>query len=206
MEKTVTKEEVKEALKGKIPFKETTDEILNELFPPEFDPKVGEYYKLKSEFGDVVKVESLDDSGWFWSPDLFNPYMDDSYSKNYHNPHLVIERNATPEEIATAEWEEGKPYKVWIHEEWRLRVSSGEVGYFYLDGKFEGRDCKWNEYEKLRMSEEEVEKLEDDRVASDVGNNWEITDGAKVFKAINGHYFKVNEDGTEVTLHKKESC
>ena len=47
--------------------------------------------------------------------------------------------------------------------------------------------------------------LEDDRVASDVGNNWEITDGAKVFKTLNGHYFKTNEDGTEVTLHKRES-
>jgi hypothetical protein len=56
---------------------------------------------------------------------------------------------------------------------------------------------------KLRMTEEEAEKLEDDRVASDVGNNWEITDGAKVFKALNGHYFKTNEDGTEVTLHKR---
>lgn len=56
---------------------------------------------------------------------------------------------------------------------------------------------------KLRMSEEEAEKLEDDRVSSDVGNNWEITDGAKVFKAINGHYFKTNKDRTEVTLHKR---
>ena len=56
---------------------------------------------------------------------------------------------------------------------------------------------------KLRMTEEEAEKLEDDRVASDVGHNWEITDGAKVFKAINGHYFKTNDDGTEVTLHKR---
>jgi hypothetical protein len=57
---------------------------------------------------------------------------------------------------------------------------------------------------KLRMTEEEAEKLEDDRVASDVGNNWEITDGAKVFKALNGHYFKTNDDGTEVTLHKRD--
>lgn len=58
---------------------------------------------------------------------------------------------------------------------------------------------------KLRMSEEEAEKLEDDRVSSDVGNNWEITDGAKVFKDLNGHYFKTNDGAiaTEVTLHKK---
>jgi hypothetical protein len=26
----------------------------------------------------------------------------------------------------------------------------------------------------------------------------------KTFKAINGHYFKTNDDGTEVTLHKRD--
>ena len=59
---------------------------------------------------------------------------------------------------------------------------------------------------KLRMTEEEAEKLEDDRVASDIGNNWELSEDTKIFKAINGHYFKTNEDGTEVTLHKRDSC
>jgi len=54
---------------------------------------------------------------------------------------------------------------------------------------------------KLRMTEEEAEKLEDDRVEFDLGKNWIY--GAKNLKALNGHYFKTNEDGTEVTLHKK---
>jgi hypothetical protein len=59
---------------------------------------------------------------------------------------------------------------------------------------------------KLRMSEEEAERLEDDRVASNVCYNWELSEDTKIFKAINGHYFKTNEDATEVTLHKRKSC
>ena len=54
---------------------------------------------------------------------------------------------------------------------------------------------------KLRMTEEEAEKLEDDRVEFDLCKNWIY--GAKNLKALNGHYFKTNADGTEVTLHKK---
>lgn len=57
---------------------------------------------------------------------------------------------------------------------------------------------------KLRMTEEEAEKLEDDRVESSLGENWDLTADVKVWKAINGHYFKTNEDGTEVTLHKRD--
>jgi hypothetical protein len=58
-------------------------------------------------------------------------------------------RHATPEEIAAAEWEEGKPYKVWIDEEWKLRVSSDKVGHFYSDGMFKGFSFKQDKYEKL---------------------------------------------------------
>ena len=61
---------------------------------------------------------------------------------------------------------------------------------------------------KLRMSEEEAEKLWDDRV--NVGSSftieWNWSDDEYSMIALNDHYFKTNEDGTEVTLHKRESC
>lgn len=56
---------------------------------------------------------------------------------------------------------------------------------------------------KLRMTEEEARELEDDRVRLSVNENWEYSRGCKSLVALNGHYFKTNEDGTEVTLHKK---
>lgn len=57
---------------------------------------------------------------------------------------------------------------------------------------------------KLRMSEEEAEKLEDDRVEiiGFDGLRWCYKDKFTL-TAKNGHYFKTNEDGTEVTLHKR---
>ena len=57
---------------------------------------------------------------------------------------------------------------------------------------------------KLRMTEEEAAKLEDDRVRLSVNENWEYSRGCKSLVALNGHYFKLNEDGTEVTLHLKK--
>lgn len=57
---------------------------------------------------------------------------------------------------------------------------------------------------KLRMSEEEARELDDDRVVAVYNHNWTHPDNCKSFQAINGHYFKTNEDGTEVTLHKKK--
>ena len=58
---------------------------------------------------------------------------------------------------------------------------------------------------KLRMSEEEAEKLEDDRVAFGNGNKykWAWSADDKSFIALEGYYFKLNDDFTEVTLHKK---
>lgn len=56
---------------------------------------------------------------------------------------------------------------------------------------------------KLRMTEEEAEKLEDDRVKFMFTINFDFADSDKALKALNGHYFKTNEDGTEVTLHKR---
>jgi len=61
---------------------------------------------------------------------------------------------------------------------------------------------------KLRMTEEEAEKMEDGRVefaSANYGLTWEWAEHDMAIKAINGHYFKTNEDGTEVTLHKRES-
>ena len=70
---------------------------------------------------------------------------------------------------------------------------------------------KWEEIpvidfiNKLRMTEEVAEKLEDDRVSFKKGaTHWKFTDGQKSIKALNGHHFKTNEDGTEVTLHKRD--
>ena len=55
---------------------------------------------------------------------------------------------------------------------------------------------------KLRMSEEEAEKLEDDRVVFNIsGYHWS-KDG-KVLNIPKGYIAKTNEDGTEVTLHKR---
>jgi len=55
---------------------------------------------------------------------------------------------------------------------------------------------------KLRMTEEEAEKLEDDRVVFNMsGYSWS-RDG-KVLNIPKGYIAKTNEDGTEVTLHKR---
>jgi hypothetical protein len=56
----------------------------------------------------------------------------------------------------------------------------------------------------------EAKKLDDDRVVfqyvtGDDGS-WKWSDDSKSLVALNGHYFKTNDDGTEVTLHKRESC
>ena len=60
---------------------------------------------------------------------------------------------------------------------------------------------------KLVMTEEEAEKLEDDRVELFDGefrvNHYQSDDG-KSYIAKVGHYFKTNADGTEVTLHKRD--
>ena len=56
---------------------------------------------------------------------------------------------------------------------------------------------------KLRITEEEAEKLEDDRVKFMFTINFDFADSDKALKALNGHYFKTNEDGTEVTLHNR---
>lgn len=86
-------------------------------------------------------------------------------------------------------------------------MSDDEVGmYNHEDGETEISVIDF--IKKLRMTEEEAEKLEDDRVelGHSIGLVWEWSTDYKSMKALNGHYFKTNEDGTEVTLHKRESC
>ena len=57
---------------------------------------------------------------------------------------------------------------------------------------------------KLRMTEEEAQALEDDRVVFDIGENWAYIDGSKAIEAFDGHHFRVSEDGKTVTLHRNE--
>ena len=56
--------------------------------------------------------------------------------------------------------------------------------------------------QKIRMSEEDAIKLEDPAVETDIKHNYELMDAAKGFKAYSGYYFRVSQDGTEVTLHR----
>ena len=56
---------------------------------------------------------------------------------------------------------------------------------------------------KLRMTEEEARKLEDDRVESDVGYNWDLIDRCKTFKALEGHKWRLSDDCKEVYLVKE---
>ena len=56
---------------------------------------------------------------------------------------------------------------------------------------------------KLRMTEEEAEKLEDDRVRSNPGYNWTLIDNSRTFKALGGHKWRLSDDRKEVYLVKK---
>jgi len=53
---------------------------------------------------------------------------------------------------------------------------------------------------KLRMTEEEAEKLEDDRVQSDMMSNWDLIDNCKTFKALDGYKWRLSDDCKEVYL------
>lgn len=157
MKKTVTKEEVERvALKhinGVI-----VDKIINELFPPEFNPKEGEWIVKKWEDGDVDIIHLTKKAGYcLYSQDYYvrNKKHDLTKEAGLIDVKQMIEdiriklRHATPEEIATAEWEEGKPYKVWFVDGCAVRVSANKVGHFYVGGSFEGESVKQDKYEKL---------------------------------------------------------
>jgi len=141
MEKTVTKEEVERVLKLYICNSQRVDNILNELFPPDFEPKSGDW--VISDHPDwKIGAVRLDDVNRL-------EFMSNRIAWDRRSSFGELTRHATPEEIAAAEWEEGKPYKVWIDECWKLRVSSATIGNFYLNGLFEGKSMEWDKYEKL---------------------------------------------------------
>ena len=220
MKKTVTKEEVERVLEQYLtPI--TKEPILNELFPPYFN--VGQYAirvwpSGKETLGKAVLKngqlywqceESYNGEGGVYKGELYG--LISNYTNRKKGSKL---RHATPEEIAAAEWEEGKPYKVWFVDGCAVRISSDKVGHFYVGGNFEGESVKHDKYEKidftkkLRMTEEEAEELEDDRVTScwTTPNYVYWNSDTDSLVAVKGYYFKTNEGGTEVTLHKKESC
>lgn len=145
MEKKVTKAEVERVLEQYLtPI--TKESILNELFP---SFKVGDYLTpietngaLNAKTGDICIVDSIDAEYVYVEWITYVRQNNGGYSRfNF--------RHATPEEIAAAEWEEGKVYRVWHYDEWRVRVSAKEVGCFYLEGSFEGVTRKHIKYEKL---------------------------------------------------------
>ena len=145
MEKTVTKAEVERVLEQYLtPI--TKEPIINELFP---SFKVGEYLALKdghelthSKAGDVCRLALLKDG--FCSVEWVTE------TKQSNGDYFTSRfRHATPEEIAAAEWESGKPYRVWLCGGWMVRISTDRVGCFYNNGSFTGASTKYNKYEKL---------------------------------------------------------
>jgi len=84
-----------------------------------------------------------------------------------------------------------------------LWIDSKDVLIFYLDADGRQLISVLDFINKLRMTEEEAKKLEDDRVKFMFTINFDFADSDKALKALNGHYFKTNADGTEVTLHKR---
>jgi hypothetical protein len=135
MEKKVTKEELGQALLKvlgqSVPYSRH-EEILNELFPPDF--KVGDKV-IVIPTGNLREIESFEDNK-VWLTNRSWTRKDGL-------------RHATPEEIAEAEWEEGAVYKVERGDAWVVRVASDKVGWFYYDGAFEGKTTKYNTYEKI---------------------------------------------------------
>ena len=149
MKKKVTKAEVERALSNlRLVSDKLAGEILNELFPPEF------------KVGDKVMVTKIPESDHWICDDerrLFtlkggieSGFYGTRGSGDMHGLKGCEFRHATPEEIAAAEWESGKPYKVWDDgKEALVRISSDEVGLFYRYGLFSGGCHAYDKYEKL---------------------------------------------------------
>jgi hypothetical protein len=148
MKKKVTKEEVERVLQSKLPSKyySEMESILDELFPS---------FKV----GDKVMVTKIPKSGhWICDDDrriftlkggIENGFYGTGDGGFMYGLEGCEFRHATTEEIAAAEWEPNKPYKVWIDGEWNLRVSSNVVGNFYTNGRFKGTIVEHDKYEKL---------------------------------------------------------
>ena len=156
MEKKVTKEEVERVLNLYICYTQRVDNILNELFPPEF--KVGDWVVRIWPSGKETLGKAVFEHGdLYWKCEeeykheggvsKGQPYGKISNYKGGWNGSKL--RHATPEEIAAAEWEEGKEYRVWEDKMKLVRVSSSRVGYFYENGRYDGNDVRYSKYEKL---------------------------------------------------------
>jgi len=144
MEKTVTKAEVERVLKNEIGHATSSiRDILNELFPPEF--KVGDWV-VGWHFDHKYRENAWQIGGFKKGNAFFVPKEEPNWSTGIEDI-----RHATPEEIAAAEWEEGKPYRVWngCIPAWQVKISAEKVGHFYWDGQFEGVSSENSKYEKL---------------------------------------------------------
>jgi len=151
MKKELTREEVEKALCKRLLLEHDRQAILNDLFGKPFgfekngwititksetnwnkkmDDFVGKTVQITNTHNDDF-VSFLNSGNWTWS---------------YSCGHF---RHATPEEIAEATWEEGKPYRVYWNNEWWIRVSAKRVGSFYNGGKFNGSVSEYFKYEKL---------------------------------------------------------
>lgn len=134
--KTVTKEQVYKALYNNC----QKEDILNELFPPEF--KAGEWVV---GWHNHIHVDDRHKKAWkIYMVKDGSAYMVDSTNTCIENI-----RHATPEEIEAATWKEGELYRVKKDGGWCVRVASPIVGHFYAYGYYEGRVTPWEDYEKL---------------------------------------------------------
>jgi len=152
MEKKVTKAEVERVLNIYICNSQRVDNILNELFP---SFKIGDYFVCPER---PINPD-LRNYGWDKQMDLLVGSVmkvggfdgDLAIEDEEHEYSWAVEwvRHATPEEIAAAEWEEGKPYKVIHANDEEVCISSNKVGSFYKNGRFQGDTFKHDKYEKL---------------------------------------------------------
>ena len=143
MEKKVTKEEVERVFLNNFPIIDRIKlkKSLNELFHPEF--RVRDWV-----VGWHNNREGLRDNAW--QIELFDKHGQAvPNGKKGYGTTIECLRHATSEEIAAAEWEGGKPYKVWREGEPIVYISSDKVGFFYGSGRFDGRSYEYDKYEKL---------------------------------------------------------
>jgi hypothetical protein len=136
--KTVTKEQVKKALNNR-----TKEDILNELFPPEF--KAGEWvigWHSKST------PDNFHEKAW-QIEEIKGKYVYRVGLEGY-NTEIDNIRHATPEEIESATWKEGELYRVKKERGWCLRVSANVVGHFYIYGYYDGQPIPCKTYEKIQ--------------------------------------------------------
>ena len=133
MEKESSKQSPKEALRKT----DISGSLLSEI-----RQAVAAY--MQSEGCSCCRSENHDENGERLAVLLGVKKYDDGISYDWESV-----SHATPEEIAAAEWEEGKPYKVIHANDEEVCISSNKVGSFYKNGRFQGDTFKHDKYEKL---------------------------------------------------------